>query len=69
MFELHSKTNGDKVLKWVKRPRLPGERGLWIEIAHESDKGANSLVELNRKAGMQIEKDDKGFYRALILKD
>lgn len=68
MFELRN-VNGKKGLVFVKRDRYPGERGLWVEIGHEDEKNINSYVEFNRKNGLQVEKDERGFYRALVLKD
>lgn len=69
MFELTTNAKGEKVLVYVRRPRMPFERGMWVEIAHENDKEARFLVSLNRQHGLQIERDEKGFFRALVLKD
>lgn len=69
MFELQLNGKGQKVVTYVDRDRYPGERGHWVEIGHENDKQINSLVEFNRHNGLQVEKDQKGFYRALVLKD
>lgn len=69
MFDIQINGKGQKVLVYTKRYRLPGERGMWVEIGHERDKEANFLVEFNRRNGMQVEKDEKGFYRALVLAD
>lgn len=67
MFDLHVNSKGEKVLKYVKRYRRPFERGLWVEIGHEKDKEITHLVKTNEQLGLQVEKDDKGFYRALVL--
>lgn len=67
MFDLILNSKGEKVLKYTKRFRRPFERGLWIEIGHEKDKEINHLVSVNRAFGLQVEKDDKGFFRALVL--
>lgn len=69
MFELQYNSKGQKFLVHVKRERRPGERGIWVEIGHEREKDINFYVEFNRKQGLQVEKDEKGFYRALVLKD
>lgn len=69
MFELHQNLKGENVLIYIKRDRRPGERGLWVEIGHENEKNINFYVDFNRQQGLQVEKDDKGFYRALVLKD
>ena len=69
MFDLHVNEKGEKVLKYIKRYRRPFERGLWIEIGHEKDKDVTRAIEVNRQAGLQVEKDDKGFYRALVLSE
>lgn len=69
MFELRTNAKGEKYLKYVKRPRLPFERGVWIEVAHESDKECSFFVDINRRMGMQVEIDERGTYRALVLKD
>ncbi len=67
MFDLYFNANGDKFLKYTKRWREPFERGLWVEIGHESDKEISRYIEANRLNGLQVEKDDKGFYRVLVL--
>jgi len=69
MFDLKKNSKGEKVLVYVKRHRNPFERGLWAEICHESHVNAERFVELNRKMGLQVEKDENGFYRSLVLKD
>lgn len=69
MFELETGPKGETVLVYVRRDRFPGERGHWIEIGHETDKEITSLVSFNRVNGMRVEKDEKGYYRALVLKD
>lgn len=67
MFDLQKNSKGENVLIYVKRYRHPFERGMWVEICHESDKEANFFVKMNRSSGMQVEKDEKGFWRALVL--
>lgn len=69
MFDLCQNAKGENVLIYVKRYRYPGERGMWVEICHENDKEVRYFVDVNRKMGLQVEKDEKGFYRALVLKD
>lgn len=69
MFELRINSKGERVLTYVRRPRYPFERGMWVDIAHENDKEARYYVDLNKRMGLQVEKDEKGFYRALVLKD
>lgn len=69
MFDLHFNSTGEKVLVYVRRDRRPGERGLWVEIGHENEKNINFFVKANKNLGLQVEKDEKGFYRALVLKD
>lgn len=69
MFDLQKNSKGEDVLVYVERYRYPFERGLWIEICHENDKQAEYLIKVNRQMGLRIEKDEKGFYRALVLKD
>ena len=69
MFELRTNSKGEKVLVYVRRPRMPFERGVWVEIAHENDKESKFFVNLNRGNGLQVEMDEKGFYRALVLSD
>lgn len=69
MFDLEYNLKGDKVLVYTKRDRRPGERGMWVEIGHEEDKNVKFYVDFNRSNGLQVEKDDKGFFRALVLKD
>jgi hypothetical protein len=69
MFDLHFKANGEKLLKYTDRNRYSGERGMWVEICHENDKECKFLLDFNRKFGLQVERDEKGFYRALVLKD
>lgn len=69
MFELRFDSNGNKVLVYVKRDRYPGERGMWVDVGHEDDKEIKFIVEFNRKNGLQVERDERGFYRALVLKD
>lgn len=68
MFDLHFSSDGNKYLKWVERDRYPGERGLWIEICRDTDRERDFLVETNRKvSGLQVEIDDRGIWRALVL--
>lgn len=69
MFDLHFNTKGEQVLVYNKRDRYPGERGMWVEICHENDKEARFFVDLNRSHGLKIAKDEKGFYRALVLSE
>jgi hypothetical protein len=69
MFDIHHNLKGEKVLVYTKRDRRPGERGMWVEIGHENDKNIAFYVKLNRNIGLEVEKDDKGFFRALVLKD
>jgi hypothetical protein len=69
MFELHENLKGEKVLVYVDRPRHSGERGMWVEIGHENEREIKYVVDFNRKNGLQVEKDERGFYRALVLKD
>lgn len=69
MFDLHFNSSGEKVLVYAKRDRLPGERGLWVEIGNEKDKNIEFYVNANRNLGLEVEKDEKGTYRALVLKD
>lgn len=38
-------------------------------LGHERDKDINFYVEFNRKNGLEVEKDEKGTWRALVLKD
>ena len=68
MFELCENKDGEKLLFWFEG-RRSGQRGLWVEIGHESDKGMSRLITVNKNAGLQVEKDYKGFYRALVLSD
>lgn len=68
MFDLYFTSKGERVLSYVKRDRLPGETGMWVEICNENDKEASYLVMFNRQHGLQVEKDDKGFFRALVLR-
>jgi hypothetical protein len=69
MFDLQYSLKGERVLVYTKRDRRPGERGVWVEIGHEKEKNIRFFVEWNERNGLQVEKDDKGFYRALVLKD
>ena len=69
MFELHENLKGEKVLVYVDRMRYSGERGLWVEIGHENEKNIKFYVDFNRNNGLQVEKDERGFYRALVCKD
>jgi hypothetical protein len=69
MFDLHFNSSGERVLVYVKRDRLPGERGLWVEIGREQDKNIEFYINANRNLGLEVEKDEKGTYRALVLKD
>jgi hypothetical protein len=69
MFDLHYNTKGEQILVYVKRDRRPGERGHWVDIGHEGDKNIKFYIDFNRNNGLRVEKDEKGFYRALVLKD
>ena len=69
MFDLYTTATGKNILVYKKRSRYEGERGHWIEIGHESFKNINFFVEYNRANGLQVEKDEHGTYRALVLKD
>ncbi len=69
MFDLHHNLKGESILVYVKRDRRPGERGMWVDIGHENEKNILSFVNTNRRAGLRVEKDEKGFYRALVLAD
>jgi hypothetical protein len=69
MYELRMTSRGNKVLVYVKRERRFNERGMWVEICHENDKEARFYTDFNRRNGLQVEKDERGFYRALVLKD
>lgn len=69
MFDLVESTTGERVLVYTKRPRRSGERGLWVEICHEELEHADFYVRTNKEFGLQVELDDYGFYRALVLKD
>lgn len=69
MFDLKKNAKGETVLVYADRYRYPFERGLWVEICHESEKEASKLVDFNKGMGVQVEKDEKGFFRALVLKD
>jgi hypothetical protein len=69
MFDLHQNLKGETILVYVKRDRYPGERGHWVDIGHEKDKNISFFIDWNRRNGLQVEKDEKGYYRALVLKD
>lgn len=69
MFELHQNLNGENVLVYTTNYRNTFERGLWVEICHENDREAKYFVKVNRSVGLQVEKDKKGFFRALVLRD
>ena len=70
MFDLHFSSDGTRVLKWSNRARYPGERGLWADICRDDDKERDFLIRVNREIGkLQVEKDDRGFWRVLVLKD
>jgi hypothetical protein len=69
MFDLQFNLKGDSVLTYTERYRSAFERGIWMEIGHENDKEIKYFIEVNRQAGLQVERDQKGYYRALVLKD
>ncbi|MCX9024661.1 MAG: hypothetical protein OIN85_01030 [Candidatus Methanoperedens sp.] len=76
MFELRYGSDGRKVLVFVRRDELseeeqkiPRPRGMWVEIGHEREKEINYFIEFNRSQGLQVERDERGFWRALILTD
>lgn len=69
MFDLEYSLKGERVLVYTNRDRYPGERGLWVDIGHEKDKNINFFIDFNRNNGLQVEKDENGFWRALVLKD
>jgi hypothetical protein len=69
MFDLQYNLKGEKVLVYSDRLRYAGERGYWVEIGHDRDKDINFYIDFNRKNGLQVEKDTKGYWRALVLKD
>lgn len=69
MFDLKQKSSGEKILVYVERYRKPFERGLWAEIGHENEKDIERCIEINRQMGLTVEKDENGYYRALVLKD
>lgn len=70
MFDLHFSSDGTKVLRWVERSRHPNERGMWVDICRDTDKGRDLLLRINREVGgLQVELDDRGTWRALVLKD
>lgn len=69
MYELYQKKNSNPVLVWTQRVRMPFERGFWVEVGHEREKDIERIVAINKNEGIQVEKDEKGFFRALILKD
>lgn len=68
MFELRINTRGDKVLFFVEGSRNI-VRGKWVQICHREDRQAEYYVSLNKEFGLQVEIDENGFYRALVLKD
>lgn len=67
MFDLHHNISGDRVLVYNRRYRVPGE-GMWIEVCHENDKEADIYVQTNRNIGLEVEKDEDGYWRALVCK-
>lgn len=68
MFELRSSLSGEKCLFYVKRHRYPGETGQWVEVCHYTDKESAYFVKANREMGLEVEIDEHGMYRALVLK-
>jgi hypothetical protein len=68
MFEIQYSVKGNKVLVWVDRSRVAGESGTWVEIGHEEHKDIEYHVEMNRSLGYEVEIDEKGYYRALVLR-
>ena len=68
MFEIRVSAKGERKLFFVER-RRNGERGIWVQICHSEDKQASYYVALNKEFGLQVEIDEHGFYRTLVLKD
>lgn len=68
MFELRVNAKGEKVLRYTERPQMSSEKGMWVEVCHEREKEATFYVETNRAQGLQVEKDERGMWRALVLK-
>lgn len=69
MYEVRMDKFGNQYLAWADRKRQSGERGLWVEIGHENYNGIQELVRINQQFGLEVLKDEEGFYRALVLKD
>ena len=69
MFELFIDEKGRRYLKWVARNRRPGERGIWVEIGGMRDRGIKEIIAVNRSARHQVEVDEHGAYRALVLSE
>jgi hypothetical protein len=69
MFEIRENTKGERILFYVDRPRRSSERGMWIEVCRETDKQCDFFVSINRELGVQVEIDQYGTYRALVLGD
>ena len=69
MFELVFTADGQRYLKWFHRQRRPGERGEWVEIGRKHQHRMEEIVRINRAQGLEVEIDDRGIYRALVLKD
>lgn len=68
MFEVRETLSGVQYLKWVEKLRN-GERGRWVVIGHENEKGIEYYVKTNREMGTPVLVDDAGYYRALVLRD
>lgn len=69
MFELRENAAGNKRLFYTDRYRKPGERGTWVEVCPRDHEQAEYYVEVNRQLGLQVELDQYGKYRALVLVD
>jgi hypothetical protein len=69
MYEVRIDKFGNQYLARSNRKRESGERGLWVEIGHENYYGIEELVRINQQLGLDVLKDEEGFYRALVLKD
>ena len=69
MYVLKNFKKRGKVLVWEDRGRTEGEKGIWVEVGHEDHSDVELHVEVNRANGLQVEKDEKGWYRALVLRE
>lgn len=67
MFELKLNSKNQKILVFTHRPRT--QRGIWVEIGLKLDPEMQHLVDLNREMGIEVELDETGKYRALVLRD